>query len=165
MKTLAVACIFLAVAVTSCVAQSEAKQGGDHQSGVTRRGDQAMGFSHEKTRHHFRLLNDGGAIEVNADDANDTESRNQIRMHLEHISRMFAAGNFDIPMFIHATNPPGVATMKELREQIHYRYQETDLGALVRMQTSNQQAVKAIHEFLRFQISEHQTGDPATVTE
>jgi hypothetical protein len=30
-----------------------------------------MGFSHDKTTHHFRLYPDGGAIEVTADDPND----------------------------------------------------------------------------------------------
>src|SRR5947209_4049038 len=61
---------------------------------MNKRGDQVMGFDHNKTTHHFRLLTNGGAIEVTANGAEDTESRDQIRMHLGHISKMFAAGNF-----------------------------------------------------------------------
>jgi hypothetical protein len=34
-----------------------------HSSDVDTRGDHAMGFSHETSTHHFRLLSDGGAIE------------------------------------------------------------------------------------------------------
>jgi hypothetical protein len=36
----------------------------DHFVGVNARGDQGMGFSHEKTIHHFHLLADGGSIEI-----------------------------------------------------------------------------------------------------
>jgi hypothetical protein len=52
---------------------------------MEKRGDAAMGFSHEKTTHHFILFNDGGAIEVQANDPADKTSRNEIRMHLSHI--------------------------------------------------------------------------------
>jgi len=72
---------------------------------------------------------------------------------------MFSAGNFDVPMFIHDTTPPGVPMMKKLQSEIHYRYQETDTGGKVVMDAVNPEAVKAIHEFFRFQITEHQTGD------
>jgi hypothetical protein len=68
-------------------------------------------------------------------------------------------------MFIHATNPPGAAAMAELRDQIRYQYQETDSGARVRIRTANSRAVKAIHDFLRFQISDHQTGDSPNISE
>lgn len=136
----------------------------EHHTGVNSRGDQAMGFSHEKTTHHFRLLKDGGAIEIEADDPNDTASRDMIRMHLSHIAKMFAAGNFNAPMFIHAANPPGVPTMIELRDQIHYQFEKMDSGGRVTIQTANAKALAAIQDFLRFQISEHQTGDPTTVT-
>ncbi len=56
-----------------------------HLMKVNEQGDKVMGFSHEKTTHHFRLFADGGAIEVTANDAQDTKSRNQIRQHLAHI--------------------------------------------------------------------------------
>src|SRR5215469_6522594 len=61
-----------------------------HQEGVVQRGDEVMGFSHEKTTHHFRLYGDGGAIEVEANDVKDTANRDQIRSHLGHIVTMFA---------------------------------------------------------------------------
>ena len=122
-----------------------------------------MGFSHEKTTHHFRLFKDGGAIEVAANDPKDSESQDMIRMHLAHIAKMFAAGDFKAPMFIHDTNPPGVPTMIELRDQIQYRFEKTDSGGRVRIQTANAKALEAVHQFLRFQITEHQTGDSLEV--
>jgi len=68
-----------------------------------------MGFSHEATTHHFRLFNDGGEIDVRANDPKDKASIDQIRTHLGQIAKMFASGNFNAPMLIHDTNPPGTA--------------------------------------------------------
>ena len=134
-----------------------------HQKGVNERGDHVMGFSHQKTTHHFRLYEDGGAIEVTANDAKDTASRDQIRMHLGHIAGMFSEGNFEAPMLIHGVNPPGVATMKETREKIEYKYGDNERGGRVRITTRDADALKAVHEFLRFQIRDHGTGDSAEV--
>jgi len=131
----------------------------DHHGGVNQRGDQAMGFSHEKTTHHFRLKANGGAIEVEANDATDTASRNQIRTHLNHIAKKFAVGDFAAPMFIHSQTPPGVPAMKQLKAEIKYQFEEMERGGRVRITTNNAEAIKAIHEFLRFQIEDHQTGD------
>jgi hypothetical protein len=123
-----------------------------------------MGFSQEKTTHHFLLFKDGGAIDVGANDPKDTASRDEIRQHLSHIAKMFSEGNFDTPMFIHGRTPPGVPIMKQLRDQIHYEYKETSRGARVRIRTANAQALEAVHSFLRFQIADHQTGDSGVVT-
>jgi hypothetical protein len=40
-------------------------------------------------------------------------SRDHIRVHLSHVVEMFSAGNFNIPMFIHDTTPPGRADCNE----------------------------------------------------
>ena len=108
MKTLLFA---LACAVCAGYAQDQ------HHDAVDRRGDHVMGFSHEKTTHHFRILADGGAIEVTANSAEDAASRDQIRMHLSHIAQMFAAGNFQAPMLVHDETPPGVPAMQKLKNR------------------------------------------------
>jgi hypothetical protein len=131
---------------------------------MMKRGDAGMGFSHDKTTHHFVLLKDGGVIQVSVNDPKDDASRDQIRMHLSHIAKMFSEGNFNTPMFIHDTTPPGVPTMEKLRSEIHYQYQQTDSGAQIVIATPSSKALQAIHEFLRFQIDEHRTGDQAEVT-
>ena len=133
------------------------------QQGVVERGDHVMGFSHEKSAHHFLLYPNGGEINVSANDASDKSSVEQIRMHLGHIAKMFAAGNFKAPMLIHDTNPPGVPAMIRLRESIKYDYFETERGARIRLSTENPQAVDAIHAFLLFQIIDHQTGDKPSI--
>jgi hypothetical protein len=136
---------------------------GKHTQGVMERGDIGMGFDHAKTTHHFRLAPDGGAIEVTANSTSDVESRDQIRMHLTHIAKMFATGDFSIPMFIHDTVPPGVTAMKRLASAINYRFEEIAGGGRVVISTADVNARDAIHDFLRFQITDHGTGDPLEV--
>jgi len=135
-----------------------------HQRGVEKRGDQAMGFSHQMTTHHFVLTKDGGIIEVVADDPNDKANRDAIRRHLDHIATLFKQGDFDIPMFIHAQTLPGVPTMKRLKDEITYSTQTTEKGAEVKIASANAEAVSAIHQFLTLQINDHQTGDTAEVS-
>jgi hypothetical protein len=134
-----------------------------HFEGVSGRGDKAMGFDHLKTSHHFRLHRDGGAIEVEANEQADTASRDQIRGHLASIARSFASGDFSTPMFIHDRVPPGVEVMKRQKAAVSYRFDETERGGRVKISTSDAEALKAIHEFLRFQIEDHRTGDPMEI--
>lgn len=163
MKTILVV-IVLVLAVEAQQSNSQ-ESPAEHHAGVVARGEHTMGFSQEKTTHHFLLFKDGGEISVTANDPKDADSRDMIRMHLSHIARMFADGNFNAPMLIHGTTPPGVPVMKDLRDQIKYRYQEKDSGGQVHIQSTNPHAVEAIHEFLRFQIKEHETGDPGKIEE
>jgi hypothetical protein len=131
----------------------------DHQAMVNQHGDHVMGFSHEKTTHHFELHYDGGVIDVRANDVKDTESRDQIRGHFHHIAQMFSNGNFNAPMLVHSTAVPGTETMSRLKEQIHWDMQETPRGARIVITADNKPALDAVHEFLRFQIDDHKTGD------
>jgi hypothetical protein len=134
-----------------------------HASSVDQRGDQAMGFSHEQTAHHFTLTADGGRISAAALSADDVASRDAIRAHMGHIAQAFTAGNFEMPMFIHGQTPPGVPTMKRLRDRIAYRSEDTELGARVVIRTRDPDAIAAVHAFLKFQIADHRTGDPTSV--
>lgn len=134
-----------------------------HAAGVDTRGDHAMGFSHETTAHHFILLPDGGLITVETKSEHDDATRDQIRSHLTHIAAMFSANDFDMPMFIHDRVPPGVPAMQQKHAVIHYTYEPTERGGRVKIETQDADAVKAVHEFLVFQIQDHRTGDPPEV--
>jgi hypothetical protein len=127
---------------------------------LKRRGAAAMGFDQDATTHHFRIAADGGSIDVDVKDPSDDESRRQIRAHLEEIARDFARGDFAKPFATHAEVPPGVDAMRSLKRAITYRYEDTPGGGRVRITTSNEKARNAVHEFLRYQIREHGTGDP-----
>jgi hypothetical protein len=139
-------------------------KGHDSHAAVNERGDHVMGFSHEKTTHHFRMYPNGGAIEVSANDAKDTASRDQIQTHLSHIAQMFTDGNFKAPMLVHDQVPPGVPILQRLKTAITYRFEKTDRGGSIQITTANAEALQALYEFLRFQITDHKTGDPQTVS-
>jgi len=99
------------------------------------RGKHVMGFDQQKTAHHFRLYEDGGAIEVSVKDTADAENLKAIRAHLPHIATMFADGEFDAPMLVHDTkNVPGAADLARLKARLRYNYVETPAGGRVTMQ-------------------------------
>jgi hypothetical protein len=75
------------------------------------------------------------------------------------IAAKFSQGDFAIPMFIHATVPPGVESMKRLKSKITFEAENTERGAQLRMTTHDAEALAAIQSFLSFQIRDHQTGD------
>ena len=142
---------------------AEAHSPHDHAAGVDHRGDQEMGFSHAATRHHFILTSTGGEIQVETNNSGDAASRDRIRSHLAGIAKSFAAGDFHSPMIIHDRTPPGVPALERLRDVVSYTFSETDRGGRVELRTENSEALAAIHEFLRFQIEDHRTGDPLDV--
>ena len=119
-----------------------------------------MGFDQEKITHHFLLTKDGGVIQVTAKAPDDKTSIDQIRMHLEHIAGAFSSGDFDIPMFVHDQTPPGVPVLKRLRKKLAYKVEFMDGGGRVAIHTADPKALHALWDFLRFQITEHKTGDP-----
>jgi len=100
---------------------------------------------------------------VTTNDASDRATREQIQAHLEEIAASFAGGDFEKPLMTHGEMPPGLSDMQRYKADIKYTFERTDTGWLVRIATSNHQALKAVHEFLRYQIREHATGDPVTV--
>jgi hypothetical protein len=52
-----------------------------------------------------------------------------------------------------------------LKSQIRYQFEPTPQGGRVFISTKNPQALAAVHDFLRFQIREHRTGDSTEVTQ
>ena len=167
-----IAAIALGFALTtSAYAQHDMPAGMSHeehialmkqQAEMKQRGNAAMGFDQDKTIHHFLLTAKGGIIQVETKDASDSASRSQIRTHLKSISQQFAHGDFSAPVQTHNEMPPGAATMKRLAGAITYSLRELPNGAEVQIRSDDANAIKAIHQFLQYQIKEHATGDPTT---
>ena len=158
MRVLTILCsIFLALIVAPVF-------GGQHQHSGSSRAHDVMGFDQQGTRHHFFLYADGGAIDVTVKDSTDTKNRDAIRGHLPHITAMFGDGDFEAPMLVHSTaNVPGTSAMAAKKSAIRYRYVETPDGGRVDIQTTDPEALAAVHAFLKFQITDHKTGDPLIV--
>ena len=149
-RLLVTAGLAMPVAVTAYQDHSSAGQ-----SGTT-----VMGFDQTRTAHRFSLFTDGGAIDVTLRDSADAENRDAIRSHLQHIADMFSDGIFDAPMLVHnSKNVPGTKVMASRKDRIRYEYVETPGGGRVNIITTDAEAVAAVHQFLKFQIDEHRTGD------
>jgi hypothetical protein len=139
-------------------------QDNSHRS-MNDRGAMVMGFDQDKTAHHFYLYDDGGAIDIAVRDGSDDKNRDAIRSHLPHIAMMFGSGDFDAPMLVHdSATVPGTAVLARRSDAIRYVYAETAAGGRVNIMTKDSAALAALHEFLRYQIREHQTGDTGMVT-
>lgn len=54
--------------------------------------------------------------------------------------------------------------MKQLKSTLSYKYEETERGGRVIISSNNPQAVLAVQSFLRFQITEHKTGDQLEIS-
>ena len=101
-------------------------------------------------------------IEVTVNRGTDSAVVAEVRNHLRSIASDFAGGNFDKPFQTHGEVPPGVSAMQSSRA-ISYRYEDLPLGGAVRIETKDARALDAVHGFLRYQITEHRTGDPLEV--
>jgi hypothetical protein len=119
--------------------------------------------SHETTRHSFRLFADGGAIELRANDPGDKVTIDAVRSHLHEITAEFVKKDFSTPAFVHGRAPAGVAEMERLHDAISFRYENVDGGGRIRMRTANADALKAIHDFMKFQVVEHRTQNSGQV--
>jgi hypothetical protein len=126
---------------------------------LKKRGAAAMGFDQDATDHHFILEKDGGSIQVTVKATADATALAAVRDHLKTIAGDFARGDFGKPFATHNEVPPGVEGMTKAAAAIQCRYEEVAGGGAVRLRTTDAAALKAIHEFLRYQISEHRTGD------
>jgi hypothetical protein len=126
-------------------------------AGVQQRGAVAMGVNQYTSSHVFTPLGDGGRIELERD-APDSAGTEQIRGHMRDIAGRFAAGDFRLPGFVHARAVPGTDVMAAKRAVITYTVESLPRGAAVRVRSSDPAAIRAIHEFLAFQRTDHHAG-------
>ena len=155
--------VFVLFASFSIAEETTCPHHADHQAQMEHRGDLVMGFDHTKTIHHFLLKPDGGVIVADAKDATDRDSIAKIRKHFAEIAALFSKGEFSKPKEIHNRVPPGVAEMIQHRGEISYTFHETEKGGEVRIKSANEEARKAVHAFLQFQIGDHHTQDSLEV--
>jgi hypothetical protein len=153
----------MTIYVTAQEHQHDPAQHAAHQQEMNARGEKAMGFSQTATTHHFVLLPDGGYVQATANSKDDNKSVEQIRAHLFDIKKRFASGDFSAPELTHDRVPPGTGEMQELKADISYQVEHIEGGGRLRIVSKNPKAVAAVHEFLKFQIEDHGTGDPTAV--
>jgi len=117
-----------------------------------------MGVNQFTSQHVFEPLPTGGRIVLQRKEP-DSLGETVIRQHMQTIAKAFAAGDFALPGFVHAMEDvPGTQQMRALRSDITYTARDLPRGGEVVIETRNQQAVAAIHEFLAFQRTDHRAG-------
>lgn len=132
---------------------------GEHSSPMSSlRGDT---IAHGPTTRHFLLSDKGGVIQIEAKNPGDTTSRDQIRHRLVWLAAHYKAGDFSSLTATHQGAVPGVPEMIKRKDAITYHYEEMERGGRVVITTADPAAKSAVQEFLRSQIAEHRTGDPA----
>ena len=67
-------------------------------------------------------------------------------------------------MLIHDRVAPGVPVMEKKKDRIRWTYENLDAGGRIVIATEDAETLAAIHDFLRFQIEDHRTGDSTDVT-
>jgi hypothetical protein len=144
-------------------------------------------FDREKAAVHFTLFTDGATIDLQVVHPTDDVTRHSVEIHMQKVAMALTAGDFaavrsakaPAPQHttLHVVTPsgrpaagdastffvPGVATLTRLAREVKYTYVETPDGGRVDIRTASSEALSALHEFLRFQISQHATGDPVDV--
>jgi hypothetical protein len=140
--------------VRSAEAQTPTSPADTGFAAMQSRGKAAMGVDQYTSTHIFEPLPDGGRIVLQRD-STDPAGTQAIRTHLRTIATAFAAGQFDIPGFVHGQTVPGTAVMAERRTLISYTVDTLPRGGEVIIQSGDSSAVAAVHEFLAFQRHAH----------
>ena len=58
-------------------------------------------------------------------------------------------------MLVHMKDVPGTTVMAATKAMIHYSVRDLPRGAVVTISTRDPDAIRAVHDFLAFQRSEH----------
>jgi hypothetical protein len=71
------------------------------------------------------------------------------------IQKDFTKSNFSKPFFIHAEEVPGTKVMTEKKDLIKYSIQNLGNGAILILDTRDDEVINAIHHFMNYQGSQH----------
>ena len=155
MKRLLLAAIGLSLAGSPLSAQQQTHSAHDSAfAAMQKRGKMVMGVDQYTSTHKFDALPDGGRIELQRD-VPDSAGTARIRAHLREIAVAFKAGDFAQPATVHMTEVPGTRIMAAKRAVITYETHDLPRGAELRIRTSDPEALRAIHDFMAFQRTEH----------
>lgn len=154
--------LFFLLSMLSCIGWSQTVPTRDD---LNTRFSKALGTDADKIVQHYYLVKNGGVIEFTAKDPADTATISAVRKYLDTQKDLFEKGKADADTEIYGKIPDGLPVLKKLRNEITFFAVKDDDGAALRMFSVNDQARQAIQDFLKFQISEHKTGDPLQVAE
>jgi hypothetical protein len=146
--------IIAAIAVIGWIA-TRPSDGDDRLAEVATRGARVMPFDLERTTHRFEPRADGGVQTVVADDPDDSEQIDLIRLHLVDEAERFKVGDFGDPATIHGDEMPGLAELQEGVGRIEVIYEDSPAGARISYRTDDPALVQAIHDWFEAQLTDH----------
>jgi hypothetical protein len=141
----------------------------------------------------FFLHADGGAVLMLAGDPANIDDVRAIQLHLQKLATAFGQGDFRMPHDIHAPSAthatasrgavhhvapvahsthgdasalfiPGAAKLARLKSAVRHAFTTVLGGGRLDIYTTDAEALPAVHEFLRYQISTRRTGDSTAIT-
>ena len=98
----------------------------------------------DMTFERYLLDKDGGSIEVRATHAGDNGPRDAVRQQLQEEARSGISSS--------------APALKEHEKKIEYRYEKTPQGARLRIKTKDHDALLAVQDFLRSQMTKPGNG-------
>jgi hypothetical protein len=155
--------VFFIVSVVTSIGWSQTSA--PTENDLNTRFSKVLGTDAEKIVQHYYLVKNGGVIEFTAKDPADNATISTVQKYLDAQKNLFEKGKADADTEIYGKVPDGLQALKKLRNEITFFAVNTDGGAALRMFSVNEQARQAIQDFLKFQISEHKTGDPLQVAQ
>jgi predicted aspartyl protease len=96
-------------------------------------------FALELSTRRYRLDKEGGMIEMQATQAGDKQTRDAVRQQLQEEVR--------------ASIPNATPALRRHQKEIKYHYENTSLGAKIRISAKTLAALSAVQEFLHSQIT------------
>jgi len=128
-----------------------------HQNMVVEHGKQVMPFDQSQAMHMFLPSATGGVVEIVVHDMNPTQIA-LVRAHLLQEAAKFVRGDYSDPAFIHGKAMPGLVQLASGSSRMSVHYFETPSGAAITLDSSDQNLISAIHEWLAAQQHDHNSG-------
>ena len=123
-------------------------------------------YDRHRVVHHFYLYTDGGLMTLAVSDPSDAETRKAVRACVQRVSQLMVMGDLAKLREQFGENVPGLDRIVEARARkatITVRSSTPDEGSQIILTTADPIALQALHDFLRFQIADLNTGDSPEV--
>jgi hypothetical protein len=116
-------------------------------------------FDKTRTKLHFELLPNGGAIDLTAKSPPNAKTEEELQALAQYISASLASGNFALQIFVEPVAPPNLPQLTKHKDDFAYQIEKVANTTRIRIATTDMVALQALHDFLRFEIVAHKTGD------
>ena len=125
-------------------------------------------YDRHRVVHHVYLYPDGGMMTLTVSDPSDAETRKAVRAFVQRVSQLMVMGDLTRLREQFGDAVPGLDRIAEARRRkatITVRSSTPDEGSQIVFSTMDPVVLQALHEFLRFQITDLNTGDSPELRE